>query len=196
MNAKEVVDKIVGEAKAEAEGIIAEAKNRLAEERKRFDSKMESFNKDTETLANDAAEEKKSRMLATARMDMKKEYVQAKSELLAEVFEKAKEKIKSLPDDQYVALVSGLMTKIVETGDEEVVVGSGESRINDNLIKNVNRQLGPGFKGNLRLAADKADIDGGFILRRGKIQINVSTDVMVSQAREVLEMELATELFG
>ena len=63
-------------------------------------------------------------------------------------------------------------------------------------IKEVNRQLGPGYRGNLHLARDRADIDGGFILRRGKVQINVSVEVLIQRAHEELEMELTSELFG
>ena len=87
------------------------------------------------------------------------------------------------------------MVKAVETGAEEVIIGKNETRITDSFIKQVNRKLGTGFKGNLLLARERANISGGFILRRGKVQINVSTDVMVAQARENLEMELAQEMF-
>ena len=71
-----------------------------------------------------------------------------------------------------------------------------EKRIDDKMIKNVNRQLGPGFRGNLQLASQRGNFDGGFILKRGKIQINVTSEVLVSQVREKLEMELTADLFG
>jgi V/A-type H+-transporting ATPase subunit E len=56
--------------------------------------------------------------------------------------------------------------------------------------------LGPGYRGNLHLARDRADISGGFILRRGQVQINASIEVLIQRAREELEMELTNELFG
>lgn len=196
MNAKEVIDKILAEAKTEADAIRAEAQSKLSDESDRSNAKLDSYKKETDVLAKEQAEETTSRMLAAARMDMKKEHVQAKAGLIDEVFEKAKERVNSLPNEQYQELISSLMIKAVETGDEEVVVGKNETRIDQNIIKSVNRKLGPGFKGNLRLAGDKADIDGGFILRRGKIQINASTEVLMAQAREELVMELADQLFG
>ncbi len=196
MNAKEVVDKILAEAKTEADTIRAQAQSKLSDESDRSNAKLDSYKKETDILAKKQAEETTSRMLAAARMGMKKEHVQAKAGLIDEVFEKAEERVNSLPDQQYQELISSLMIKAVETGDEEVVVGKNETRIDQNIIKNVNRKLGPGFKGNLRLADDKADIDGGFILRRGKIQINASTEVLMAQAREELVMELADQLFG
>ena len=88
------------------------------------------------------------------------------------------------------------MKKAVESGDEEVVIAAGEDRIDSELIKKVNAKPGPGIKGDLKLATDAADIDGGFILRRGKIQVNASIEVLISQARQDLETELSQELFG
>jgi hypothetical protein len=45
------------------------------------------------------------------------------------------------------------------------------------------------------LSPTREDINGGFILSSGKVRINASTDVMVGQLRDKMEMELAAELF-
>lgn len=196
MNAKEVVDKILAEAHAEADVIRDESQRKVSEESTRFDAQIRTFKEETELLCVNAAKERKSRMLAAARMEMKKAYAQVKGKLLDAVFERARDLIMSLPDKEYGDFVGGLMARAVESGDEEVVVGRNETRIDQHLIKTVNRKLGPGYKGNLRLASDRADIESGFILRRGKIQVNVSTEVLIAQGREALEVELAAELFS
>ena len=196
MNAKEVVDKILAEAHAEADVIRDEVQSKVSEESARFDTQIRAFKEETESLCANAAEERKSRMLAAGRMEMKKAYAQVKGRLLDAVFEKARDLIMSLPDKEYGDFVGGLMVKAAKSGDEEVVIGKNETRITQHLIKTVNRQLGPGYKGNLRIASDRADIANGFILRRGKIQINVSTEVLIAQGREALEVELAAELFS
>jgi len=157
---------------------------------------LAAFRAETERLAEAAAADRKSRMLANARMEIRKESLAAKHALLDEVFARARERTAALPDGEYQQLVAQLMVKAVESGDEEVIVGRNENRINDRLIKEVNRQLGPGYKGNLRMSNDRADFDSGFILRRGRVQVNVSTDVLVAQAREALETEIAAVLFA
>ncbi|GAG46471.1 unnamed protein product, partial [marine sediment metagenome] len=63
------------------------------------------------------------------------------------------------------------------------------------FIKLLNRDLGPGYKGNLRLSQKRQDLGGGFILKRGKINTNVSVAVLISQARKELETQLAKDLF-
>lgn len=196
MNAKEVVDKILAEAHAEADAIRDEAQRKLSEESARFDAQIRSFKEETESLCVKAADDRKSRMLAAARMEMKQAYAQVKGRLLDAVFEKVKDLIMSLPDKEYGDFIGELMVKAAESGDEEVVIGRSETRIDQHLLKDVNRKLGPGYKGNLRLASDRADIESGFILRRGQIQVNVSTEVLIAQGREALEVELAAELFS
>ena len=77
-----------------------------------------------------------------------------------------------------------------------MIVGKAERRIDDGFIKQVNRSLGAGFKGNLRLSDQRADIKGGFILARGKVRMNAGVEVLVERLRESLETELAARLFG
>jgi V/A-type H+-transporting ATPase subunit E len=196
MNAEQVVEKILAEARAEAEKITAAAGDKCAAAEAELKSQLADYEKQTEGLAAQAAEDKKARMLATANMEIKKEYLTAKVALLDDVFNKVRERIKTLSDKEYEDLITSLMTKAVETGDEQVMIGAEEKRIDHALIKQVNRKLGPGYKGNLSLAQDRANIDGGFILRRGKIQVNVSIEVLLAEARDKFEIELAEELFA
>lgn len=196
MNAEQVVEKILSDARGQAEKLVAEASEKASGEDVRLQDELAVFQKETERLAKAAAADRKLQKLATARMDIRKQMLVTKAGLLDDVFAQARGQINSLPDNEYQKLITSLMEKAAETGDEEVVIGKNETRIDNSLIKQINRNLGTGFKGNLHLASDRADIDGGFILRRGKIQLNVSTDVLLSQVRESLEMELSKDLFG
>ncbi|HEG42749.1 MAG TPA: hypothetical protein ENH94_01740, partial [Phycisphaerales bacterium] len=181
MNAEQVVEKILSDARGQAEKLVAEASEKASGEDVRLQDELAVFQKETERLAKAAAADRKLQKLATARMDIRKQMLVTKAGLLDDVFAQARGQINSLPDNEYQKLITSLMEKAAETGDEEVVIGKNETRIDNSLIKQINRNLGTGFKGNLHLASDRADIDGGFILRRGKIQLNVSTDVLLSQ---------------
>ncbi len=196
MDAEHVVDKILSEAKAQADEIINSAKEAAAAEKTRLDEQLAKYRVESEALAKAAAEDKKMRMLATARMELSKELLATKLAILNEVFSTAAERIKTMADEEYRELIGKLMAKSVETGDSKVIIGKDESRIDIELIKQVNRTLGSGFKGNLMLADERADIASGFILRRGRVQVNVSSEVLLSGIREELESELCDELFG
>ena len=196
MDAEQVTEKILADARAEADKLAGEAKEKETAEQASLKEQLQDYNKRTETLAKKAGEDKKAHILAAARMDIAKDYLAEKRNVIDEVFTETHQKLQNLSDADYKALCSKLMLEAVETGDEEVIVDNKETRINQEFIKQINRKLGPGFKGNLRLAREKQDLGGGFILRRGKIKNNVSFEVLLTQARKELEIELAKELFA
>jgi V/A-type H+-transporting ATPase subunit E len=196
MDAEQVVGKILSEANAEADKITGAAKDKCAAQQAELSETLAEYAKETETLAAEAGADKKSRMLAGARMELSKQYLAAKGVLLNKVFEMATDQVKGLSDKKYAELMGGLMEKAVETGDEEIVPGKTDARIDGELVKQVNRKLGPGFKGNLRLSSEKAEIEGGFVLKRGNVKTNVSVEVLISTVRSELEMEIAEQMFN
>lgn len=195
MNAEEVVKKINADANAEADRIRGEAQSKADADKASLATKLADYRNETEQLAKEAGEEKISRMLANGRMELRKELLTAKQEILRQVFEDAKTQIVNSSKDEYTKLISSLLKKAVETGNETVVVGKNEKVIDNTFIKQFNRTLGTGFKGNLLIGQKKEDICGGFILCRGKIRTNVSIDVLVDQVNEDIGHEIAAELF-
>jgi len=196
MEAEQVVEKILADAKTEADKIKKQADDQEAAEQAKLAEQLDEYKKQTEILAQKAGEDEKSHILAAARMDIAKEYLAEKRKILDEVFEQARRQLQDLPDEEYRALIKKLILDAVETGDEEVVVDTNEGRIDQEFIKEINRELGPGYKDNLRLSDERQDMGAGFILKRGKIKTNVSIEVLLGQARKELEIELAKELFS
>jgi V/A-type H+-transporting ATPase subunit E len=196
MNAEQVVQKILSEAEAEASKILDEARAKAAEQGSQLDSEVADFEAKTHQLAVEASEDKLQRMLAGARMDNAKRLLGAKVEILNDVFDRCKKAVNDLSDERYLSWAMTTIKQIVESGDEEVIVGKDEKRINGGFIKKVNDQLGDGFKGNLKLSAEKGDFSGGFVLSHGKVQINATTDVIIDDLRESMQIELAQTLFG
>jgi V/A-type H+-transporting ATPase subunit E len=195
MEAKQVVDKILADAKAEAEKIKKQAEENEAAEQAKLNEQLDEYKKQTEVLAKKAGEDEYSHILAAARMDIAKQFLAEKRKILDGVFEQARQQLQNLPEQEYRKLCTKLMLKAVETGDEEVVVDKNEQRISQDLIQQVNQQLSSNGKGELKLSDQKQDIGAGFILKRGQIKTNVSLGVLLEQARKELEIDLAKELF-
>jgi len=196
MEAEQVVEKILADANAEADKIKKQADDQEAAEQAKLAEQLDEYRKQTEILAQKAGEDEKSHILAAARMDIAKQFLAEKRKILDEVFEQARRHLQNLPDEEYRALIKKLILDAVETGDEEVVVDTNEGRIDQEFIKEINRELGPGYKSDLRLSDERQDLVAGFILKRGKIKTNVSIEVLLGQARKELEIELAKELFS
>ena len=196
MDAEQVVEKILADAEAEAEKIRNEAEEKQTGEQAKFDEQLREYKKQTQILAQKAGQDKKAHLLAAARMEIAKEYLAEKRKILDEVFNQAKTQLLNLSDEDYRRLMSKLMLDVIRTGDEEVIIDNSERRIDHSFIKQINLQLSPGYKGNLRLSDQKHNIGAGFILKCGNVKTNVSIGVLLDQARKELEIELAKELFG
>jgi V/A-type H+-transporting ATPase subunit E len=195
MESIQVVDKILADAKAEAEKIKKQTDANEAAERAKLDEQLKQYKKQTDILAKKAGEDEESHILAAARMDIAKQLLAEKRKILDEVFEQARQQLQNLPEQEYRSLCTKLMLEAVETGDEEVIVDEKDNRINQELINQVNQKLSSKGKGKLKLSDQKQDIGAGFVLKRGQIKTNVSLDVLLDQARKELEINLAKELF-
>jgi V/A-type H+-transporting ATPase subunit E len=195
MNADQVVEKILSQAREEANRITAAAKDTAGKEHQLLEKETEDYQQETSKLAEAAGQDKLSRMLAAARMQNAKNLLAARGQILDELFGRIKQRIEQLPDNEYLELMKKLLTKCVQSGQEEVIVGKNENRINQAFINRLNTELLWQARGGLRLSEIREDIGGGFILSAGKVRINSSTNVMVSQLRDKMEMELAAELF-
>lgn len=195
MEAEQVVEKILADARAEADKIKKQADDKEADEQAKLSEQLGEYKKQTDKLAQQADEDEKSHILAAARMNITKEFLAEKRKILDEVYEQARQQLQNLPDKEYRALIKKLLLDTVETGDEEVIVDTNEGRIDHDFIKRINRELGPGYKGNLKLAGERQNLGAGFIMTRGKVKTNVSIEVLLDQARKELEIQLAKELF-
>jgi len=196
MQGENLIEKILSDARAEAQKIKEKAQEKESAEQAKIDEQLAEYKKQTEIIAQKAAKAKRLQLLSAARMEIAKRLLTEKRKILDEVFAQARKLLMNLPDDQYRQLMADLMLKAVETGDEEVIVDKNENRINQDFINQVNEQLRSNGKGNLRLSDQRQDLGGGFILRRGRIKNNVSFEVLLAQARRDLEIELAKELFS
>ncbi|MHC4365805.1 MAG: V-type ATP synthase subunit E family protein, partial [Planctomycetota bacterium] len=135
MDAEQVTEKILADARAEADKIAGEAKEKETAEQASLQEQLQDYNKQTETLAKKAGEDKKAHILAAARMGIAKDYLAEKRSVLDEVFTETHQQLQELSDADYKALCSKLMLEAVETGDEEVIVDNKETRINQEFIK-------------------------------------------------------------
>lgn len=194
MNAEQVVEKILSQARGEAEKLLSEAQAKSQTEKGRLQEELAEFNAHSQKLAEQAAQDKTSRMLAAERMSQAKALLAAKNRLFDELFERVRGKIENLDAGRYAELMAGLLKRAAGTGEKEVIIGKNENRIGPELIERVNGELGG--RTHLRLAEGRADIAGGFILSSGNVRMNASIDVIVGQLREQTEIELAGQLFG
>ncbi len=174
---------LADEGRQEAESIVAAARKRAESEKDRLDA-----------AARQRAEEERNRVVTLARLSARRELLSEKQRLIDRVFEEAHKRLAAMPVDEYRRFVAAVLKDAVETGDEEVVIGENEDRIDQAFLDAVSREIGGGAK--LTLSDERRRIDGGIILKRGKTETNSTLDTILRAAREQNESVVAAILFG
>ena len=189
-----VSEKILADAKAEAQRIEADAAQQVEQLLKQADEEAKKLEAQLEQDVQQATETHRLQLLARTRMGTRMDGLRVRQEMMQAVFDEAAKAVCDMPDQEYRQLVQGWMLKAVETGDERVVIGKDETRIDQSLIDAANRTLNE--RGRLALADERRPISGGVILSRERTEVNASLEVMLQQARTELETELGQVLFG
>ena len=70
------------------------------------------------------AEDEKKRMESLASLEVRKNTLQKKQELLSQAFDKALERLNTLPREEYVEVVCRLLLPYLKTGEEEIVLSA------------------------------------------------------------------------
>jgi V/A-type H+-transporting ATPase subunit E len=193
MHNGQVIEKILADARDEAARIKKRADEKYAGQKSGLDRELDAYRKQSRALAEKAQADKLSHALAAARMDIAKRHLAEKSGILDEIFAEAGRRLAGMPDGEYRSLMKKLIGQAA--GGGTVIVDTNEKRIDQGLLDEVNRES-HGGKGGLKLGGRRRHLGAGFILQRGKITINYSSAMLLDQARNELEIELAKELFS
>lgn len=216
-----ITDRILADAQAEADRILAEAEQEAAAMRADYEARAEQLR---ETLSAQAEEEAKAliaRAKSTAATQKRNLLLQCKGELVDRVFEDTLKGVRALEGEKYTDLLVGLLSACIHDqldmeqksrdlyGDEDVeeieqyevlMNVRDRDRYGSALIEGARKRLmgkAPQEKlERLTLSGTAAPIDGGFILRCGRIEINCTFALLFAQLREKLEAEVGEALFA
>ena len=196
-NIEKILERIEADAAAQIERINLEADENCAQIRAEFDEKAASICSEILDNAQKEAVRKAERRDSTAQLDARKYTLDIKQQVIKDVFDKAADSIVSLPDKEYTELMAQLIAKASESGTEEVVFSASDrERAGQAAVTRANELLSSAGKtGELTLSERVGDIRGGFILVRGRIEINCGVDVLVGSYKDDLTMDIAKILF-
>ena len=214
-----IKDKIIAEAKLDAQRIIEDAQKKCNEILLRASGDADNIKAELDVAAHREAESIISRAKSGAAPEKRNNIAQAKSHATDLAFETAKKEILSLPVDKYAEflaklLVSALNAQIqIEKTNRELYGEEGTQEPIDVLlaqedISKVGALILPAAKklatgkpvaelvARAGVSVDSANIEGGMIVRIGALDINCSVESLIESAKERLEGNVAKILFG
>ncbi len=215
---EKITDRITADAAKEAQAILSAAEaecRKLAEE---YGNRTISERDRISERAQEEGQRIIERAKSTAEMNHRAVLLAAKSALIDEVYEKAREEIRDTDFGKYRELLTALLVsallelaKSEETsaalGDEaepydriEVLFNRDDrekygAAVVAEVRRRNERRIGAARLEKLCLSEDVAAIDGGLVLRYGNIETNCSLSVLLAEMRRETEGKVASILF-
>ena len=147
---EKITAKIAADTEAEIAQLTAQTDEKVQSIGEAAKAQADKETADTLARGRKAADERLERLKSAAQMETRKLALGAKQEVLGEAFNLALEKLCSLPDPEYIALLTRLAVEASSTGREQLVFSPKDrARIgkqvvvaaNDALVKDVAPEL-------------------------------------------------------
>ena len=189
--AEQKIQYILSEAQKEAEKIKAEA-------RKRAEARAEWILRKAQTQA----ETEKQRIIANARLEVRKKRLEIQEALIREVIDALRERLAELPEDEYFPMLVDLTAKAIEElGAEKVILKSNartlglirdrfdefKGALSEKLGREVSIELG-----------DEVQTIGGVVVETpdGSVRVDNTFEARIERFEGELRAEIAKALFG
>ena len=118
---EKITAKIVQDAQAEIARMNQETDEKVRSIAEAAQAQADKETADTLARGQRAAQERLERLKSAAKMEQRKLELAARQEMLAQAFELALEKLCSLPEEEYVQLLTRLVLETSTTGKEQLV---------------------------------------------------------------------------
>ncbi len=217
-NLDKILDKILTDAREEAEKVLDAARQECETIEKESDARVQSVIEAAEARA--AREETAAAQRANSTADMKKREIllAAKVGMLSKAFSEAENYLYDLSQEDYCVFLAHLLADaaverlqtvqhlqelygeeeacdgefLLELSEKDRELGSLVIKAAKTFMKRGSTEYG---KTNFTLAEESAPIRGGLILRYGDIASNCSVEAVINGLREQMEARIANILF-
>ena len=196
MALEDIIKKISEDDRSEAESILSHARAEADAIREKAQEQGKELRSEMTRKAQERAKEHASRIEVLAGLEQRKDVLKEKKKLIEDAFAKVEERIINLSSDEYLTFLKPLILGAVESGREEIIPSAAHRHLfTPDLVKSLNDELGP-QRGHLRLSEESGGFPGGFILREGNKETNLTLESLIKAQRDNLEPSVAGILFG
>ncbi len=192
MSVEGIIDRIMTDAKGEVDSILSEAgrqERAIQEDNER--EAQEHYDRKRELLDEKYRKEKE-RAILNRRLDERKSVLMTRQTWMDRAFDEARSRLVDQSMNEYQQLMRQLIATVSSARDEEVQFGTkGDEKELKSVITELNKETG----GKFTLSEERGDFPWGFILRKGKVETNMSIESLFKYKRNDLEQK-AWELFN
>lgn len=196
MKADAIIERILEDARQSASKALAEAGETVEQMRTRAEEDSAARKQAAREKARQSAEEQRRTMLRMAELDQRKELLSMKRRLLDEAFGGALARMEAMPEAQARDFMTRQVLKAAQ-GDEILTVAPHQAEVfNEAFVERVNQLLEEqGRAGHLLRRVDEGVSDGGVLLKRGGMTVDLTYRSILNEIRPSLEAQAAELLF-
>lgn len=192
MSIETITEKIRKAADEEAKALIAKTQADRDDILGKAEKQADAIRKEMEKKATQDGVLFKERKVSVAELEARKLELATKQTAITRSFALALERMSSMDQNAYVEL---LVKAVSEAG-----VKDGELLFNKKDRKSIGQKVVDEVNGKddtvkVTLAEDTIDAKGGFVLRKGSMEINATLETMVNAVKEAVTPEVVEALF-
>lgn len=195
MNGIDIIIQRIGEdSQAQVDRTLAAAREEAGGITARFQAQAAQEGEELSAQNRKAAAEREERLVSVAQLESRKLLLSAKQEMVERTFQRALEKLNAMPDERAIQISAQLLKAAASDGTGSVVFSAMDrARIGAAAVAKANELLGE--KGRLILSDETRELDGGFILVSGRVEINCTFSTLVRLQKADCAGEIARRLF-
>jgi len=194
MNGIEKITQMIhSDAQAEIDALLAKAREEAAQTAARYEAQAKAESEELLARQTKAAAEREERLVSAAQMEGRKMTLAAKQEMVERAYQRALEKLQTMPEQAYTEVLAALLVQASATGREEAIFSPKDrERVGKAAVEQANQTTGK----RLTLSQETRPMEGGFILRDGNVEVNCAFETLVRLERAQSAGMVAKRLFA
>lgn len=198
MSGDKIIQKIEEEAKRDAAAIGAAAQEKARKEKEQILAKAQEQVREIQAKSQVDAKEAAGRLQLIAELQSRKENLASKRKVLQEAFDRAREQLEALPQEQWEKLIGRIILEADLTGRETLVVPAKDRpRYEKGFLDRLNKELkAQGRNGSLTLSDKEAEFTDGVLIEGETCDYDGSFATLLENVRTGEEYRVAELLFG
>ncbi len=191
-----ITARILREAEAEVEEIRRRTKNQVEDINVSYDAICKQARQEALDAAREKAAEQEQRSAGTEALEHRKALLQEKQDLIDRAFQAAGEQLRAMPPERQTEVLAGLAASAAQGTEALVLNPADRAAFGPALVERTNALLAEAGKpASVTLAPETRDMLGGFVLREGDVEQNLSFEVLLRSRREEMALEVSRLLF-
>ena len=171
-----IIQRLNTNARADTDALLDKARQEAAAITARYQAQADQEAANLAARNQRNAAEREKRLVSAAQMEARKTILAAKQAVMEEVYAKALDQLRNLPQERCVEVLTSLLEQAAPEGKGEVLFSAQDrDTVGRAAVDAANAKTG----GRLTISEETASIPGGFILRNGSIEVNCAFDTLI-----------------